>query len=74
MKQFAVTLSLIASLAIAACGTPARQLNEAGNAAFADQDYTAALDAYGQALDEDPTLAEAAYNAANAYYRQGEFE
>ncbi len=74
MKRIATTLLFMTGLTLAACTTPASQLNETGNAAFVEQDYAAALDAYGQALEEDPSLAEAAYNAANAYYRQGEFE
>ena len=78
MKQMKRTLAvlLFAGLALSACGSDGQveQLNQQGNAAFANQDFAAATTAYEQALAEDPAQAEVAYNLANTHYRQEEYE
>jgi Ca-activated chloride channel homolog len=61
-------------LALAACGASPEKLVNNGNEAYANQDYAGALAAYQEAQTELPELAEPHYNAANAHYRQGDFE
>ncbi len=78
MKQIKQTMAMLlfAGLALSACGSNGQveQLNQQGNAAFANQDYAAATTAYTQALTEDPAQAAVAYNLANTHYRQEEYE
>ena len=44
-----------------------------GNEAFAEQAYLEALELYQSAQIESPELAELYFNAANTFYRQGDF-
>jgi tetratricopeptide (TPR) repeat protein len=69
MKKL-LPLVLVATVALTACSQATEKLNSAGNDAFANQDYAAALAAYEQASTEAPELAQPHFNAANAYYRQ----
>ena len=81
MKRTLAVL-VVAGLALSACGKDGQveQLNQQGNAAFANQDYAAATTAYGQALAESAATTEnsvnaaVAYNLANTHYRQEEYE
>ena len=61
---------LLLVLAAAGCGRNAAALNNEGNEAFRNQEYGAALQAYEQAEQESPDLAEPVYNAGNTHYRQ----
>jgi Ca-activated chloride channel family protein len=63
-----------AVLLLAACSPSAEKLNGEGNQAFVEQAYQDALAAYQGAQIENPELAEPYYNAANALYRQGNYE
>ena len=60
-------------LLLAACSSPAEQLNQEGNQAFTEQAYLEALELYQSAQLESPELAEPYFNAANTYYRQGDY-
>ena len=51
----------------------AEKLNQDGNEAFAEQAYLEALELYQSAQVESPELAEPYFNAANTFYRQGDF-
>jgi tetratricopeptide (TPR) repeat protein len=66
-------LILILALLTTACSASAEKLNKEGNQAFSKQVYQEALEAYQSAQIESPELAEPYYNAANAYYRQGDY-
>jgi tetratricopeptide (TPR) repeat protein len=66
-------LILILALLTTACSASAEKLNKEGNQAFSKQVYQQALEAYQSAQIESPELAEPYYNAANAYYRQGDY-
>ena len=66
-------LILILVLLTTACSASAEKLNKEGNQAFSEQVYQEALEAYQSAQIESPELAEPYYNAANAYYRQGDY-
>lgn len=68
MRRFWALLLVL--LTVSACGASAGQLNNKGNRAFANGDYTAALEAYESAQAQSPDLAEPYYNAANTLYRQ----
>ncbi len=68
MKKLFSILIFLAILT--ACAPSEGQLVEQGNQAFDKQDYQAAGQAYKQAQDKAPTLAEPYYNAANTAYRQ----
>jgi len=61
------------TLLMAACSAPAEKLNQDGNQAFAEQAYLEALDLYQSAQVESPELAEPYFNAANSFYRQGDY-
>jgi Ca-activated chloride channel family protein len=69
-----IPILLLAALALTGCGQSAEKLNNEGNEAFAEQDYDGALTAYLQAQEDAPKLAEPHYNAANAHYRQEDYE
>jgi len=58
---------------MAACSAPAEKLNQEGNQAFTEQAYLEALDLYQSAQVESPELAEPYFNAANTFYRQGDY-
>ena len=65
---------VILVIIFAGCGTPSQQRNNSGNAAFNDGEYTAALRDYHAAQVEAPDAAASYYNAASAYYLDGEYE
>jgi hypothetical protein len=69
-------LGLLAiSLLATACGAdPAAKLNSQGNDAYAEQAYLEAVELYQNAQIEHPELAQPYYNAANALYREGQYE
>ena len=69
---FLIVISASALL-MAACSAPAEKLNQDGNQAFAEQAYLEALDLYQSAQVESPELAEPYFNAANSFYRQGDY-
>jgi len=63
------------SLFMTACGAePGVKLNNQGNEAFAREAYLEALNLYQNAQTDNPELAEAYYNAANAFYREGQYD
>ena len=66
-------VSSAVALGLAACSAPAEKLNQDGNEAFAEQAYLEALELYQSAQIESPELAEPYFNAANTFYRQGDF-
>ena len=72
MKKL-LPLLLIPVLALTACGQSAEKLTNQGNEAYTQQNYDEALQAYRQATEKDPDLAQAYYNAANALYRQNNY-
>lgn len=63
------------ALTVAACAplTP-EQTNNQGNERFAEQDYAGALDRYLNVSAGQPDLPAPYYNAANAYYRQSDYQ
>ena len=73
-KPYLIFLILIFGLLLVACSPSAEKLNQEGNQAFTEQAFIEALEAYQNAQIESPELAEPYYNAANAYYRQGQYE
>lgn len=74
-KKRIIWIALFAmALLLAACSPSAEKLNGEGNQAFLEQAYQDALAAYQEAQIENPELAEPYYNAANALYREGNYE
>lgn len=73
-KPYFIFLILLFGLLLVACSPSAERLNQEGNQAFTEQAFIEALEAYQNAQIESPELAEPYYNAANAYYRQGQYE
>ena len=69
-RTLGIAAVLLLALAVAGCGRDAASLNNEGNEAFHNQEYGAALQAYQQAQQESPDLAEPVYNAGNTHYRQ----
>ena len=69
----AVFLIFASALLMTACSAPAEKLNQEGNQSFAEQAYLEALDLYQSAQVESPELAEPYFNAANTFYRQGDY-
>ncbi len=67
-------LLLLAVLALAACSPKANKLVAEGNDDYAQAEYLTALEAYQNAAIENPELAEPYYNAANALYREGDYD
>lgn len=75
MKKTLLILAMLTSALLAgACSASAPKLTDAGNAAFTQEAYDEALQAYQEAQVKSPELAEPYYNAANALYRQGNYE
>jgi tetratricopeptide (TPR) repeat protein len=56
-----------------ACTSAEATLVRDGNETFAEEDWEASVEAYEQAQQEAPELAEPYYNAGNAYYRKQEY-
>jgi tetratricopeptide (TPR) repeat protein len=73
-KPFLVIAILALGMLVAACSPSAEKLNQDGNQAYTEQAYLEALEAYQTAQIESPELAEPYYNAANTFYRQGQYE
>lgn len=74
-KNRIIWIALLAiALLLAACSPSAEKLNGEGNQAFLEEAYQDALAAYQGAQIENPELAEPYYNAANALYREGNYE
>ena len=73
MKK-ALIVFVFAGLTLTACGSGAEKLNEAGNEAYANNDYAAAVEKYQEAATADPELAAPLYNTANALYRQEAYD
>jgi tetratricopeptide (TPR) repeat protein len=73
-KPYFIFLILLFGLLLVACSPSAERMNQEGNQAFTEQAFIEALEAYQNAQIESPELAEPYYNAANAYYRQGQYE
>jgi hypothetical protein len=71
-----MTTMIVTALALllTACSPSAARLTADGNDAFAQQAYDEALQAYSEAQAKSPELAEPYYNAANALYREGQYE
>lgn len=74
MKKLMVPALLLVAILLGACGQSAGRLNNAGNEAYENQEFEAALIAYQQAAEDSPELAEPHYNAANAHYRMEDYE
>ncbi|MCB0251017.1 MAG: tetratricopeptide repeat protein, partial [Anaerolineae bacterium] len=75
MKKTLLILAMLTSALLAgACSASAPKLTDAGNEAFTQEAYDEALQAYQEAQVKSPELAEPYYNAANALYRQGNYE
>lgn len=68
-----IILAFGLALIISSCSAPAEKLNQEGNQAFSEEAYLEALELYQSAQIESPELAEPYFNAANAFYRQGNF-
>jgi hypothetical protein len=66
MKRYLFILPL---LFLIACANEARLVQE-GNESFANEAYDAAAQAYTEAQQAAPELAEPVYNQANTHYRQ----
>lgn len=73
IKSILLALLLVAAVLLAACGSSAEKLNNRGNKAFEREEYAEALVNYQRAQVEAPGLAQAYYNAANTFYRAGDF-
>ncbi len=70
-----ILILLIAALLATACSpSAAEKLNQNGNDAYTQEAYQEALAMYQSAQIKEPELAQPYYNAANALYRQGEYE
>jgi Ca-activated chloride channel family protein len=72
-KFIYIIIFAAAALVLGACSAPAEKLNQDGNEAFTEQAYLEALELYQSAQVESPELAEPYFNAANTFYRQGDF-
>jgi Ca-activated chloride channel homolog len=64
----------LALLVTACSASEAEKLNKEGNEAFEKQAFEDALIDYQTAQIKEPELAEPYYNAANALYRQGQYD
>lgn len=74
LRNLPVFLAAVMGILLATgCGSLAEKLVQEGNSAFEKNDYLGALKDYEAAQIEDPELAEPFYNAANTYYRNGQF-
>ncbi len=61
-------------LGLVACGRAVPQANQRGNEAFETGDYGVAVQAYEEAGEQAPKIAEPDYNSANAKYRAETYE
>jgi Ca-activated chloride channel family protein len=69
-----IVLAFAFAFIISSCSPPAEKLNQEGNQAFIEEAYLEALELYQSAQIESPELAEPYFNAANTFYRQGNFQ
>lgn len=69
-----LTVFMIFSVVLTACGSAAARYNNDGNEAFEENNYNEALENYTAAKQEDPDLAEPYYNSGSTYYRQGQYD
>lgn len=75
LKRYTAVGLLALSLFVTACGAdPGVKLNNEGNDAYTREAYLEALDLYQNAQIDNPELAEPYYNAANAFYREGQYD
>ena len=72
-RYFIIILAFAFAFIISSCSAPAEKLNQEGNQAFAEEAYLQALELYQSAQVESPELAEPYFNAANTFYRQGNY-
>ena len=72
--RYCTVLMCLLALAGIGCNRAAAGLVREGNETFDAEDWAASLEAYEQAKQEAPDLAEPRYNAGNAYYRQEEYD
>jgi tetratricopeptide (TPR) repeat protein len=72
MRKHVLLLLLLGLLT--GCGREEALLNNQGNEAFGRSSFGEALNAYSQATQKAPALAEPHYNAANTLYRVGSVE
>ena len=72
--RYCTVLMCLLALAGIGCNSTAATLVRDGNETFAEEDWASSLEAYEQAKQEAPDLAEPRYNAGNAYYRQEEYD
>ena len=70
VRQLGIASLILLVFVAAGCDRSAASLNNEGNEAFDNQEYGAALQAYEQAQQESPDLAQPVYNAGNTHYRQ----
>ena len=70
----AVGLLLLGLLATACGAEPGVRQNNEGNKAYAQNAYLEAINLYQNAQIVNPELAEPYYNAANAFYREGQYD
>ncbi|MCO6451931.1 MAG: tetratricopeptide repeat protein [Caldilineales bacterium] len=73
LKPALFVLLLAVAALLGACGNSAERLNKRGNDAYDQESYGEALVYYQRAQVESPDMAEAYYNAANTFYREGDY-
>jgi tetratricopeptide (TPR) repeat protein len=71
MTRWRVLWALLSAALLTACAVSPAERNNAGNALYAQGDYSMALRAYQAAMVADPDGAEPYYNAASALARSG---
>ena len=72
--RYGTVLMCVLALAGIACTSTEAILVREGNETFEEEDWASSLEAYEQAKQEAPDLAEPRYNAGNAYYRQQQYD
>lgn len=69
MRQHILSILLVLISMAAVHAQPARQFFKEGNEHYRQENYSKAIEAYEQALEEDVSSAALYYNLANAYYK-----
>lgn len=72
-KAILLKIFLVIGLLLVGCSPSTEKLIQRGNEDFAKYLYEDALEAYQEAQIESPQLPEPYYNAANVFYRQGDY-